>query len=135
LKYNLYSSSNSDTILSELSITERQTEYYSHENRPCKRYNDGNDRNSIIQDSSNFMECSRREMWKLIKSQINCSIVGLEQFFDYPNEITQCQNEDDALKTLEIYKDLFYLNYNKFWNQKCILTCIQVAAKLRILSL
>ncbi len=118
--------------MSELSITERQTEYYSHENRPCKRYNDGNDRNSIIQDSSNFMECSKREIWKLIKSQINCSIVGLEQFFDYPNEMTQCQNEYDALKTLEIYKNLFYLNYNKFWNQKCILPCIQVAANLRI---
>jgi hypothetical protein len=112
--------------LSELAIRERQTEYYSHENRPCKRYNEGNDRNLILQDSADFMECSKGEMWKLLKSQINCTFVGLEIFFDRPNEISQCQTKEDALITLSIYKDLFYSSYNKFWNEKCILPCIQV---------
>ena len=118
--------SNSDSIMSELSITERQTVYYSQENRPCRRYNNGNDRNSIMQDSLDFMECSRRELWKMMKPQINCSIVGLEQFFDLPNEISQCQTAEDAKITLEVYQYLVYDSYRIFWIKKCILPCIQV---------
>ncbi len=121
-----YKCSNSDLIFSELAISERQTEYFSHENRPCKRYNDGNDRNSILKDSKDFMECSRREMWKLMKPKINCSIVGLELFFDHPNEMSQCQTESDAKITLEIYHVLFYEDYKKFWIKTCLLPCIQV---------
>ena len=112
--------------MSVIFINEKQTEYYSHENRPCKRYNDGNDRKSILQDSSDFMECSKVEMWQLLKSQINCTFVGLEIFFDRPNEMSQCQTKEDALITLSIYRYLFYSSYNKFWNEKCILPCIQV---------
>jgi hypothetical protein len=113
-------------MMSELSITESQSEFYSNENRPCKRYKDGNDRNSIIHDSSDFMECSRKEMWKLMKSQINCSIVGLELFFDRPNEMDQCQTEEDALITLGIFQILFYDSYRMFWIETCTLPCIQV---------
>ena len=112
--------------MSEIFINEKQTEYYSHENRPCKRYNDGNERNTILKDSKDFMECSRREMWKLMKSKINCRIVGLEQFFDFPNEMSQCQTESDAKITLEIYHVLFYEDYKKFWIKTCLLPCIQV---------
>jgi hypothetical protein len=119
--------------LSELVISERQTEYYSRENCPCKRYNDGNGRNSILQDSSDFIECSKREMWKLLKSQINCSFVGLEIFFDRPDEVRQCQTVEDALITLSAYKDLFYSSYNKFWMEQCTLPCIQVDQKYIIL--
>jgi hypothetical protein len=112
--------------MSELFITERQYEYYSQENRPCKRYNDGNDRSAILQDSLDFMECSRRELWKMMKPQINCSIVGLEQFFDYPNEMSQCQTANDAKITLGIFQNLIYDSYKMFWIKVCSLPCIQV---------
>jgi hypothetical protein len=117
--------------LSELSITEIQTEYYSHENRLCKRYNDGKERNSIIQDSLDFMECSRREMWKLMKPKINCSIVGLEQFFDRPNEMSQCQSKEDAWNTFGIYFALFYESIRMFWINSCTVPCIQVEQIMR----
>ena len=103
-----------------------QTELYSNENRPCKRYNEGNSRNSIVQDSTDFMKCGRKEIWKLLKSLINCSIVGIEQFFDHPNEMSQCQTQDDAKNTLDIYRELFYYSYKMFWIQTCMLPCIQV---------
>ena len=116
----------SDSIVSELSITERQTEFYSNENRPCKKYNQGTNRNSILQGSSNFMKCSRKEIWKLLKPKINCSVVGLELFFDCPNEMDQCKTRDEAKMTLDSYKKLFYYSYSMFWIKTCKLPCSQV---------
>jgi hypothetical protein len=79
-----------------------------------------------IQFSSDFMECSKREIWKLMKPQINCSIVGLEQFFDCSNEMSQCQSKDDAFNTFYIYLSLVYESYSTFWSETCAVPCIQV---------
>ena len=117
--------------MSELSITERQTELYSNDNRPCKRYNKGSGRNSVIQDSFDFMECSRREIWKLLKPQINCSIVGLEPFFDHFNELSQCQTEVDAKITLDIFNKQLYKSQKLFWINVCTLPCIQVSQLMK----
>ena len=108
-----------------------QTELYPNENRPCKRYNEGKDRNSILQDSSDFMKCGRKEIGKLLNYKTNCSIVGLEQFFDNPNEMSQCKTENEAKITFANYIMIFYDSYRMFWINTCNLPCIQVT-QLRI---
>ena len=83
-------------MMTELYITEKLTVFYSTQSSPCKKYNEEEDRKSVLQDSQYFMDCSRKGIWKLLKSKINCSLVGLEPFFDYPNEMRECQNLTEA---------------------------------------
>ena len=107
-------------------ITEKQTVLYPKENSPCKRYNPGKDRNSIRKDSIDFMKCRREQFLEKIKSEMNCSIIGLEPFFNYPNEIKACQSIDEAESTFDSFRTLIFEPNRTVGNSVCPLPCIQV---------
>ena len=117
--------SKSDGIATEIYLTEKQTEFYSRENRPCKRYNPGEDRISIKKDSIDFIKCSKENIWKTLKIKINCSIIGLEPFFDHPNEMRECQSIDEAWSTFSAATNIF-TNFQSARDGACTLPCVQV---------
>ena len=112
--------------MTELYITEKQTVFYPKENRPCKRYNPEKDRDSIKKDSMDFMKCRKEQFWENLKSKINCSIVGIEPFFDRPNEMKECQSIDEAEITFEVIRTLISLANRTIGDSLCPLPCIQV---------
>ena len=115
-------------ITTDIYLTEKQTEFYPSEIRPCKRYNPGDDRNSIKQDSRDFIKCSKELIWNLLKTQIYCSIIGLEPFFDHPNEMKECQSKEEAEATFTTASNIFldFETNRKLWDSLCPLPCIQV---------
>ncbi len=119
--------SNSDEIMTELFLTERQTEFYPRENRPCKRYNPGKDRNSIKQDSSDLIKCGKKIFWEKLKAKINCSITGIEQLYDHPNAMKECHSLDEAEATLGIIVETYSIANKKMWDSMCPVPCIQVS--------
>jgi hypothetical protein len=114
--------------MTELYLTEKQTEFYPRENRPCKRYNPGKDRLSIKKDSLDSIKCRRSILWEHLKEKINCSIVGIEEFFDHPNEMSLCQSIDEAESTFSIIAMLFSQANRTMWDDVCPLPCIQVVS-------
>ena len=116
--------------MTEIYLTEKQTEFYPRKNRLCKRYNPGYDRNSVKQDSKDFIKCSKENLWNMLKTQINCSIIGLEPFFDHPNEMRQCQSKDEAESTYWASFEIFlsFKSNRTLWDSLCPLPCFQVNA-------
>ena len=112
--------------MTRLQLTEQQTEFYPKENRPCKRYNPGNDRDSIKKDSMDFIKCRKENIWENLRAKINCSVIGLEPFFACPDEMRVCQSIDDAELTLVNFRNLISLSNSAMWDTVCPLPCIQV---------
>ena len=123
--------SNSDGIITEIYLTEKQTDFFPRKNRFCKRYNPGEDRNSVKQDSKDFINCSKEKLWTILKTQINCSIIGLEPFLDHPKEIRQCKSKEEAALTYWASFDTFLsVKSNRtLWDSLCPLPCFQVIKK------
>jgi hypothetical protein len=76
-----------------------------------------------LEDESNFLNCCKEELTKILRHKINCTIAGMEIFFPDNKTFSECQNYSTAKDTYTELVDTltkFYLDFSK---HNCPLPC------------
>jgi len=97
--------SNEDAIRTSILFSETHTEYMDKVIAPCADYNSNLDE-SYKWDTSNLIECCRKNFQAQLLTNISCSIVGLKPFLSSESKIAECQTKEDAVKMYRVYKSL-----------------------------
>ena len=104
-----------NTSLVMVSLMEKETTQLKTEHHNCKPY----------ADESEFIDCSKKQLWNVLGMQINCSIAGLEKIVPTGTEIKYCNDSSLARKTYgQTYRTItdFFTNISKY---NCPVPCSQ----------
>ena len=77
--------------------------------------------------SGELMECSKKKFWNLIRPRINCSIIGMDAFFEVPNELAECETDSSAARTFLEFKNLTEYFKGRMWKLGCPIPCLQIS--------
>ena len=108
----LESGGNMSLIL--ISIIEQQSDQINKELSPCKSYT-----------STEFIECSKQQLWLQMMSRINCTIAGYESIV--PENFQYCDSLTAAQNTMFEFYSAFGAFVSNFSKYNCPLPCRQLS--------
>ena len=105
-----------------ISLMEKETTQLKTEHYDCKTYNQ----------ESEFIDCTKKQLWNVLSSKINCTIAGLESIVQNGTEIEYCSDSVSARQTFDHMVKTFdqvYSNLSKF---NCPVPCRQKGFNYKI---
>ena len=89
--------SGENVALVKITLTEKITRRLKTDKYECNNY----------RDQSEFNECGKIQMWKLLRPTINCTIVGLEKITPNISDFSQCKTLAEATQTYQKMETAF----------------------------
>jgi hypothetical protein len=98
-----------------VSLMEKETTQLKTEHHNCKLY----------ADDSEFINCTKNELWNVVQPKINCTIAGLENILPIVTEVKYCNESSSAQKTYDQTMIVASNVFSNISNYNCPVPCSQ----------
>ena len=111
-----------NTSLVMVSLMEKQTTQLKTEHYNCEHYND----------ESEFVDCSKKQLWNVLRPKISCLIAGMENIVPHIAKIQYCNDSSTAYSTFVGILYTFSEVFSHLSKYNCPVPCSQTGFNYNI---